>query len=371
MKAKSVFGLLLGMMVLGMFTSCEGQGSITCTPSEKTIGLEGGQFSVEITSDAAWSATSNVAWVSMEPSSGQGDAYVTIYVLPGEEATASVLFSNANGSTKLTIVRAEPVVQDDGALPGAFSVSEGKQVHFSKGNLQYQASTGIWRFAENQYDIVGAGNANISPTYDGWIDMFGWGTGNNPTQTSENDLDYSTFTDWGVNKISNGGDQPNLWRSLTADEMLWLFHGRTNATKLFGYGTVEGVKGMILLPDNWTSLISVPFIPSVDKGVVWDENKYASNDEDIFSYNTYDAEKWGKMEENGAVFIPAGGFRNGKGFDGVGTNGYCWTSTSGTAAPGLDPNTRAYHLFFMFDRCAPGNNWWRHMGWAVRLVQDM
>lgn len=47
----------------------------------------------------------------------------------------------------------------------------------SPGNLQYQASTGIWRFAEHQYDYIGSGNENISTSYSGWIDLFGWGTG--------------------------------------------------------------------------------------------------------------------------------------------------------------------------------------------------
>ena len=37
-----------------------------------------------------------------------------------------------------------------------------KKVHFSKGNLQYQASTNTWRFAEKQYDIIGDANKNFS-----------------------------------------------------------------------------------------------------------------------------------------------------------------------------------------------------------------
>lgn len=55
-------------------------------------------------------------------------------------------------------------------LKGRFSVAADKQVTFSPGNLQYKASTSIWAFAENQYDFVGSDNANISSTYDGWID---------------------------------------------------------------------------------------------------------------------------------------------------------------------------------------------------------
>ena len=48
-----------------------------------------------------------------------------------------------------------PTPSGDGILSGAFSVGESTQVHFSQGNLQYQASTQTWRFAENQYDYIG------------------------------------------------------------------------------------------------------------------------------------------------------------------------------------------------------------------------
>ena len=81
-----------------------------------------------------------------------------------------------------------PIIPD-GALPGLFSVSATQRVYFSQGNLQYQASTDTWRFAEHQYDYVGSDNRSISSTYSGWIDLFGWGTGSNPTLSSQNNED--------------------------------------------------------------------------------------------------------------------------------------------------------------------------------------
>lgn len=83
----------------------------------------------------------------------------------------------------------------DGVLSGKFSVSASQKVHFSQGNLQYKASTNTWRFAAEQYHCVGSNNANISPSYNGWIDLFGWGTGNNPTLLSTSESDYSTFVE--------------------------------------------------------------------------------------------------------------------------------------------------------------------------------
>ena len=68
-----------------------------------------------------------------------------------------------------------------------FSVSRGMTVYFSPGNLQWSATgthaisgggtaSGTWRFAEHQWDIIGEDNQNISSSYRGWIDLFGWGT---------------------------------------------------------------------------------------------------------------------------------------------------------------------------------------------------
>ena len=51
----------------------------------------------------------------------------------------------------------ESVIYPQGAVKGVFSVSKNKRVCFSQGNLQYQASTDTWRFAEHQYDVVGMG----------------------------------------------------------------------------------------------------------------------------------------------------------------------------------------------------------------------
>ena len=155
----------------------------------------------------------------------------------------------------------------EGALSGYFSVGESTRICFSQGNLQYQASTDTWRFAENQYDMIGNDNANISASYSGWIDHFGWGTGNNPTLSSQDDNDYKTNTDWGTNAISNGGNEANLWRTLTKDEWVYLFYTRTNAANLFGLGSVNGVNGTIILPDNWVTPEGASFTASTTQGL--------------------------------------------------------------------------------------------------------
>ena len=228
-----------------------------------------------------------------------------------------------------------------------FSVSPSKKVKFSQGNLQYQASTDTWRFAEHQYDYVGNAN-NISSTYSGWIDLFGWGTGNNPTLASTNDSDYSTFTDWGVNKISNGGNTTNQWRTLTKDEWVYLYSGRTNAARLRSQATVNNVYGYILLPDSWLLPSGMSFTANANK----------------WTTNTYSAADWAKMEQSGAVFLPAAGGRNGTNVYGVGSDGFYWSSTPGGT-------NRAFSLYFDSGYVDPLSISNRSRGRSVRLVQDL
>ena len=52
----------------------------------------------------------------------------------------------------------------EGALPGEFSISAAKKVHFSQGNLVATVNaSGVpvaWKFATKQHDYLGEGGAN-------------------------------------------------------------------------------------------------------------------------------------------------------------------------------------------------------------------
>ena len=220
------------------------------------------------------------------------------------------MYNEAAFMAEFAAVAPQPEPEGDGKLTGAFTINaDGDQILFSKGNLQYQASTTTWRFATNQYDMIGADNANISDTYTGWIDLFGWGTGNCPTKTSTVDEDYSTFVDWGTNAISNGGNEANLWRTLTRYEWNYLIKTRTNADNLKGQATVADVHGYVLLPDSWTLPAGLSFSAS--------PKNWTTND--------YTAEQWAQMEAAGAVFLPATGYRN-PDIVYVGEKGWYWSS---------------------------------------------
>ena len=240
----------------------------------------------------------------------------------------------------------------NGALPRLFSVSATHQVHFSQGNLQYCASTNTWRFAEYQWDYVGtqtpnedgyyggtvsgSDNRNISSTYSGWIDLFGWGTSGwnsgavcyQPWSTSTSNSDYypgGSYTngltgtyadaDWAWhNAISNGGNTVHQWRVLTYDEWNYLLNTRADASDKRGTGNINGVGGLIILPDNWT-------LPS---GCTFSSGLASSNSD--WSRNSYTLTQWSQMEAAGAVFLPAAGFRSDDNVS-SGGHGRYWSST--------------------------------------------
>ena len=186
---------------------------------------------------------------------------------------------------------------------GVFSVSATKQVTFSSGNLQYHPANNEWRFAEKQTDYIGDANSNCSSTYNGWLDLFGWSTSatNFGVSTSTNYNDYSgSFVDWGINTIGN--DAPNTWRTLTRDEWEYLLENRNNASSLRGVAQVNGVNGLIFLPDTWTCPAGVTFKSGFHSS--YGAEYYAA-------YQTFTAYQWSKLEKSGAVFLPAAGFRYG------------------------------------------------------------
>lgn len=243
----------------------------------------------------------------------------------------------------------------------AFSVSKTKQVKFSPGNLQYQARTKKWRFAPKQTDYIGEANDNISTTYSGWIDMFCWGTGNNPTKISDDDTDYPSFIDWGINII--GGDPSNTWRTLAKDEWEYIFLYRKNSSQLHGYAQVAGVNGVIILPDRWRCPDGITFKPGFYRGGdVFDNYQYAA-------HQTITTSQWDKLQQSGAIFLPAAGsmFRGSSYyFYTYGTTiGYYWSSTA-------SDNFEAYFLPF-FSTGPVGNVIpdERRQGKSVRLVQDL
>ena len=257
----------------------------------------------------------------------------------------------------------------EGALNGIFTINaQGDQVVFSKGNLQYRPATDTWRFADNQLTVLGEANANISVTsYDGWLDLFGWGTGTNAANYSWDWQDYPVYNEWGENAISNGGNTSNQWRTLTQNEWDYLFFKRPNAASLFGLGQVDGVKGLILLPNDWSAPAGITFHAGTTQGLVAKTDYYANTDGKNYEHNEFTSEEWKQMEDAGAVFFPAAGYR----WDNevymedsdLGYMGYYWASTP-------NDNWQGYQLYFDAYEVSPQGKNSRIYGQAVRLVQS-
>ena len=218
------------------------------------------------------------------------------------------------------------------AMP--FSVSSSKQVYLSPGNLQYTQSTDTWSFANAQYEVLGTdnviGGSVTSDQYDGdeklgtaladKVDLFGWSTSTTNFGVSTSidwENDYSgSFVDWGTNTIGN--DAPNTWRTLTYDEWYYLQNSRTNANDLCGVAQVNGVNGLIFLPDNWTCPAGVTFKSGFHN---------SSDDAEYYAaYQTFTADQWSKLEKSGAVFLPATGYRGSSNVFSVQSGGY-WSAT--------------------------------------------
>lgn len=236
-------------------------------------------------------------------------------------------------------------------VPKAFSVSSSRKVVFARGNLQYQASSDTWRFANYQYEHIGDANKNISKTYTGWIDLFGWGTGNNPTLTSDDISNYQTFVDWGINRID--GDAPNTWRTLSADEWKYILETRTNASNLCGIAYVNGEPGVVLLPDDWVQPQDISFVAG-DVRQNWISGTCP---------NHYSTRQWQKMESAGAVFFPTTCGRIVTRITDA-NYGFYWSSSIGQESYALAV-TSIGSVFVEFNGAT------RSSGFSVRLVKDL
>ena len=255
----------------------------------------------------------------------------------------------------------------------SFTVNaNGDKVLFSPGNLQYRASTNTWRFAINPWDYVGDENSNISSTYNGWIDLFGWGTSGynhggtayQPWSTSTNNSDYYAYgnnsynlydqtgqADWGYNAVANGSNTENCgWRTLTHAEWNYVFNTRSTSSGIrYAKANVNGINGIILLPDEWNTTF------------------YSLNSTNTagvnYNINTLNFTQWAAIEQHGAVFLPAAGYRYGTSVNDVGSGGYWSASYSGSDG--------AYYVYFGGGYLNAGYGSYRLCGQSVRLVRTV
>ena len=176
----------------------------------------------------------------------------------------------------------------EGMLPGRFSINSVEQVSFSCGNVQLRQADNTYRFAEHQYDALGALNNNGQSS--GWIDL----------------MACNTWGEWSAagSPIMNGGDSVGLWRVMSKDEWQYIFNSRANAAQLRTYATVAGMPGLVLLPDDWQMPAGISMEISV-----------------VSMQNVYTAAQWAILEAAGAVFLPAAGVMSDSNVSSMGETG--------------------------------------------------
>ena len=170
-----------------------------------------------------------------------------------------------------------------------------------------------------------------------WIDLFGWGTSGwnsgateyqpwssvagysryYPGNGSDNDL-TGTYAqaDWGVYN-SIGSDSAGTWRTPTKDEWEYLINTRNTTSGIrYAKATVNGVTGLIIVPDNWSTS-------------TYAFNSTSTNSQTAaYTTNDINAATWTTLENAGCVFLPNAGHRyEGNKVDHQGVSGLYWSST--------------------------------------------
>ena len=286
-------------------------------------------------------------------------------------------------------------------LPG-FSVAPNRRVYFSPGNLQWSATgggttatthtvagggtaDGTWRFAENQWDYVGdatygnvygvggdlavkCNNSQISSSYQGWIDLFGWATSGYHDASDQYNTNYYPYctdgdalvVDYTYNHHGYGPsiNMTDLNLTGTSANYDWgvynaIYNPQTGSTDPAGtWHTL--MKGLVILPDNWNPASCTTF--------VYGASSWAN------TFNETTTPKWSQMEALGCVFLPTGGERNITAVNYVGNvsvQGNYWSTTHSDHRLShwvLIASSYAAKYFMPITKCN---------GRSVRLVEDV
>ncbi len=120
-------------------------------------------------------------------------------------------------------------------------------------------------------------------------------------------------------------------------------------------GTVDGKKGLILLPDNWVQPNDVPAFQPITEGA-------------HYNLNIYDAEQWEKMEDAGAIFLPCQGYgfdtESGHTVEDEGDHGVYWACDQHSGSEGKC-------LRFYEGTIHDMNHGSKQNYYSVRLVRDV
>lgn len=147
------------------------------------------------------------------------------------------------------------------------------------------------------------------------------------------------------------------WHVLDKDEWTYLLvtrdKERAAADLRNGIGTVAGVHGLIIIPDNWIQPSGVPAL--------------TGGSSEGWNTNSYDAAEWTAMAAAGAVFLPAAGYsEDGTTAKDAGYDGSYWCSTED------ESNTdKGYAIQFENTAIHDQQSKAKTMYYSVRLAQTV
>lgn len=341
---------LTNQLAVGVFTLKNNAGTDNLSDITKVeIFSTEGDYTITPTSTISWPI-----YVAMKPVANKAVSFKASDATNNYWKLVSGATLAANNFYPISVTMGVP-----GALPGKFSVGNNNnpfQVYFSQGNLQHIGNPSYWKFAEDQVVYLGLSNANSA---DAVVDrdLFGWGTKGSPNEVRDDVTKYASWADWGENAIRNGGNTANYgWKTLQGDGWRNLISGMgfTKAT----IGGENGVKGLILFPDNWNTGFSFD-MPNFN-----DPNDLRHANYDSYVITTA---VWKRMEAFGAVFLPAAGYRTASNTWDVGSVGYYWAY-----AEGSDP-TPEWFKILSDDLGVENENYGisKSRGCSVRLVRNV
>lgn len=218
----------------------------------------------------------------------------------------------------------------EGALPGKFSVAEGKQVYFSKGNLWADDSNTL-HFEDAQWKSTPASSGSKDASH---VSHFTWTI---PVEAAVigSKIGSNLFCDEAHKQSVDGSD--NIYYTLSTVEWQYLFNYWDYANEIrkdkCKWAKVNGVGGYVIAPDDFTGTLKEEYT---------DDAALAA--------------------AGNLVFLPAAGYYDDPIFMFVGNCGYYWSSSA------FD-GSLAYFVLFdsILDPVRFGS---RRYGYSVRLVTD-
>lgn len=351
---KKIFLIIfLAALTIGLLSSCNKEDNkvpvtdVTLDQFNLTISVDEADVQLTATVYPDNATDKTVSWSSDKTEFATVDNQGNVHaVAPG---TANIIVTTTDGGKTDTCA---VVVKKADILKGEFSVSDGKKVHFSKGNLVATVDASgypvEWNFAENQYDYGGGANSTIGKK-PGDVDMFGWSASDNGGASSTDNFGIKTsitrrdyrgaFYDWG-NAVGDG----ITWYTLSQEEWKYLINNGNIRKGKYKYGVkVCGKRNcLVLAPDGWDPVAN-PL-----------QNEYSLTSSPM---------TWEQAEAAGLVCLPAAGYRKGSRGGDIGATGEYWTSSAAGAE-------EAHTIYFTDHNINHLSNW-RFWGVCVRLVTDV